>query len=226
MRFKLNITIAVILFFSAGSFAQKIYYKVNGGNMLDEKSYNNLKNSFAKSGKVEELSLKIIEKKDSVIHYVKLGNLVTTPDGIDPWSETKKFIGSKFPIEKYVGSDSKNFKSDYLEGKPTLINFWFTKCPPCIQELPTLNQLKEKYGDQVNFISITFDNQKVVDEFLKNHEFKFKHIPNSQKQIDELNISGFPTSLILDKNGIIKIVSPEISEYELKDIETSINTLL
>lgn len=132
----------------------------------------------------------------------------------------------KFPIEKYITNNSKNFKNDYLEDKPTLINFWFTRCPPCIEELPTLNKLKEKYGDKVNFISITFDCQKAVDEFLKKYEFKFEHIPNSKKQIDELNIEGYPISLILNKDGIIKIVTSEITEYEIKDLETSINILL
>jgi len=226
MKVKLNVIPALLLFFSSNLFAQTTYYKVNGGNSIDVKKYEEIKNNLAKEGKIEELNLKTTQEKDSIIHYVKLGNLSTTPDGIDPWSETKKFIGTKFPIEKYINNDSKNFKNDYLEGKPTLINFWFTRCPPCIEELPTLNKLKEKYGDKVNFISITFDSQKAVDEFLKKFEFKFEHIPNSQKQIDELNIEGYPISLILSKDGIIKIVTSMITEYELKDLETSINILL
>lgn len=226
LKLKTNVISVLLLFFSASLFAQNIYYKVNGGNIIDEKSYQKIKNDFAKKGKIEEFNLKIVENKDSIINYVKLGNLVITPDGIDIWGETKKFVGTKFPIEKYVNDDSKNFKSDYLEGKPTLINFWFTRCPPCIEELPILNKLKEKYGDKVNFVSITFDSQKAVDKFLKKHEFKFKHILNSKKQISELKISGYPTSLILDKNGIIKILTPEITNYDMKNIEASIDVLL
>ena len=229
MKLKLNVTYAltlIILFFSVDSFAQNTYYKVNGGGTIDEKSYTEFKENMAKDGKIEELHLKTIEKKDSIINYIKLGKPVTTPDGFDPWGETKKFIGTKFPIEKYVDNDSKNFNSNYLEGKPTFINFWFTRCPPCIEELPTLNKLKEKYGDRVNFVSITYENQKAIDEFLKKYEFNFKHIPNSEKQIDELSISGYPTSIILDKNGIIKIVFPQIPEHELKDIETTLDILL
>lgn len=216
----------LLLIFGANSYAQNAYYKVNGGKTINEKSYKEIKKNLAKTGKVEELNLKTITRNDSTVHYIKLGNLMTTPDGIDPWAATKKFIGTRFQIEKYADGDSKNFNSDYLEGKPTFINFWFTKCPPCIQELPLLNKLKEKYADKVNFISITFEDQTAIDAFLKKHAFPFKHIPNSQKQIDGLDISAYPTSFILDQGGIIKMVNSELSEYELKDIETSIDILL
>ena len=137
----------------------------------------------------------------------------------------KKNIGNKFQFEKFKDRNSKNFKNDYFEGKPTVINFWFTKCAPCISELPTLNKLKEKFGNSVNFISITFENQNSIDEFLKKHKFNFTHIPDSKKQIEELKISGYTTTFILDKNGIIKIVTPEINEYNRKKIETTISIL-
>ena len=226
MKNKLNLVSALILIFCSNCFAQTNYYKINGGNLIDEKSYNDSKNKLSKYGKIEEFHLKTVKNNDSIINYIKLGNLITTPDGFDPWGNAKKNIGSKFQIEKYVDKNYEKYKSDYLNGKPTFINFWFTRCPPCINELPILNKLKEKYGDSVNFISITFDNQKLVDAFLKKYEFKFIHITNSKKQIYDLNISGYPISFILDKDGIIKIITPEIDEYEIKNVETSINILL
>lgn len=223
---KINIVILIIFLLNAPIFAQNTYYKVNGEKAIDNNEYKALKDKYAPYGKVEEFNLKTVEKGDSIIHYIKLGHSVITSGGADPWSATKKFVGTKFSIEKYTDTNSKKFESNYLEGKPTLINFWFTKCPPCIKELPLLNQLKEKYGDRVNFIAITFDDQKTVEKFLKKHQFDFKHIYNSKKQIEELNIAGYPTSLILDENGIIKIVTPMIHELEIKNIETSLDILL
>lgn len=226
MKNKLKVTILLLFIVNANCFAQNIYYQVNGGKAIDEKNYTELKENLSNLGKIEVFNLKIISKKDSIINYLKIMNLTTTPDGYDPWGETKKFIGTKFQIEKFVNNNSQNFKNDYLEGKPTFINFWFTRCPPCIAELPTLKKLKEKYGNNVNFISITFENQDAVNVFLKKYEFNFEHITNSEKQIEGLNISGYPTSLILDKNGVIKIVVPEVTEYDLKDVETILNILL
>ncbi|MRM83996.1 TlpA disulfide reductase family protein [Riemerella anatipestifer] len=208
------------------SFAQSEYYRVNGKNPIDKSQYSKLKEVYLKRGEIEEILLKTETKKDSIVKYVKIGNIGKTPDGKDPYAETRKFIGRKFPIAKLKNKNSKALSEKIILGKPTLINFWFTKCPPCISEIPSLQKLKEKFGDRVNFISVTFENQKSIDDFVKKYKYDYKHIPNSKNQIDELGIEAYPTNIILDKNGIIKIVRGEISEYNIKDIETTLNILL
>ena len=96
MKLRLNIIIIII---SLNSFAQNTYYKVNGGDIIDEIEYNEIKEKYLKYGKIEEINLKSIEKNDSIINYIKIGNVITTREGTDPWIETKKLIGTKFPIE-------------------------------------------------------------------------------------------------------------------------------
>jgi cytochrome c biogenesis protein CcmG/thiol:disulfide interchange protein DsbE len=226
MKNVLKLAIALLLTVNANCFAQKVYYVVNGEDMMSDINYKVYKDNKAKNRKLEEVNLKTIEKKDSIVNYIRLTDLAVTPDGFDPWGDTKKFIGTKFQIEQYADNDLKNFKKDYLEGKPTYINFWFTRCPPCIEELPLLNQLKENFKDKVNFISITFDDLAAVEVFLKKHKFDFKHITNSGKQIEKLKIDAYPTSLILDKNGVIKVVTAEITSDYMKDIQTTLTTLL
>ncbi|OUD33477.1 TlpA disulfide reductase family protein [Flavobacterium sp. FPG59] len=226
MKNVLKIAIALLLTVNVNCFAQKVYYVVNGEDMMSDINYKVYKDNKAKNGKLEEVNLKTIEKKDSIVNYIRLTNLEVMPDGFDPWGDTKKFIGTKFQIEQYADNDQKNFKKDYLEGKPTYINFWFTRCPPCIEELPLLNQLKENFKDKVNFISITFDDLTAVEVFLKKHKFDYKHITNSGKQIEKLKIDAYPTSLILDKNGVIKVVTAEIIPVHMKDIQTTLTTLL
>lgn len=76
-------------------------------------------------------------------------------------------------------------------------------------------------------MSVFYINDRAtVDAFLNKYEFNFKRIINSKNQIAELDISAFPTSLILNKNGIIKVVSGEITEYELDEVETTLEILL
>ncbi|TWI01269.1 AhpC/TSA family protein [Flavobacterium tiangeerense] len=226
MKNVLKVVIALLLIVNVNCFAQKIYYVVNGEDMMSDINYKVYKDNKAKNRKLEEVNLKTIVKKDSIVNYIRLTDLAVTPDGFDPWGDTKKFIGTKFQIEQYADNDLKNFNKDYLEGKPTYINFWFTRCPPCIEELPLLNQLKENFKDKVNFISITFDDLAAVEVFLKKHKFEYKHITNSGKQIEKLKIDAYPTSLILDKNGVIKVVTPEITSAEMKDIQITLTTLL
>ena len=58
-----------------------------------------------------------------------------------------------------------SFSSDQLIGKPTMINFWFTRCAPCIDEMPVLNKIKEKYKDDFNFIAITYEKKEDVEKY-------------------------------------------------------------
>lgn len=228
MNTKIKNCAAALLFLFLGSncLAQTPYYRINGDKAVSEKEYKEMKSDLARRGRLEEVRLRTMIGKDSTIHYVQLGTLVTTPDGKDPWGEAKKRLGTQFKIEDYVGAGTNNFKPDHLAGKPTFINFWFTRCPPCIEELPLLDQLKAKYGDKVNFISITFDDRQKVDAFLKKHKFDYSHITDAGKQIDALHVSAFPTNLILDKNGVITTLYGAVNEFRIKQIETIIDILL
>lgn len=101
---------------------------------------------------------------------------------------------------KNMHGESINLES--LKGKVVLINFWFIKCPPCIMEIPDLNELKAEYKNQdVEFIAITFDSQKQVSQFLEKTNFDFDIIPDAQKLIEAYGIQGFPTSVVIDKKG-------------------------
>src|SRR5699024_8132896 len=72
---------------------------------------------------------------------------------------TKEMLAEKLLEEQLIGKkldfDSLNFlnpeeKNTFDKHKPTFVNFWFTNCPPCIEELPALNELKEKYKNKIN----------------------------------------------------------------------------
>lgn len=55
------------------------------------------------------------------------------------------------------GNGIESISSDSLLGKVTVINFWYTNCDPCIQELPDFEKIKKEYGDSVNMIVVHRD---------------------------------------------------------------------
>ena len=90
-----------------------------------------------------------------------------------------------------------------LKGKIVVLNFWFTTCPPCIMEIPELNKIASKYKKSgVEFLAITFDDKNKVTNFLKEHPFYYTPISDS-KLVRKYGISGFPTSILIDKEGKI-----------------------
>lgn len=215
-----------VIFFLGNSQAQEAYYIMNGQEAVSEEDFQKTLDLLNSENTMEEYELKTEIKNDSILHHIIIQKKITMPDGFDPWGEQKKLVGTKFPIESFSMNHIRNFPTDYLEGKPTVINFWFTTCGPCIVEMPVLNQLKEEYGESVNFISITFNKAEEVDEFLKTRKFDYFHITDSMKQIQQLKIFGFPTNFVLDKEGVLKWVTGDINVHSLPSVKLIIDTLL
>ena len=216
-----KILVAGLLLLSSNGFAQTKVYIAPNGKILSEEVY--------EKGKITSLANARTNYGAGYQLYEKLELVAETNDSIKykfKWDFlTKDMLAEKLLLEKLVGSVFKfkdlNFmnkstaKKINLE-KPTFINFWFTNCIPCIEELTALNELKEKYRDNVNFVSITFDDDKKVSYFLTKHNFNFIHIVDEKKLIDSLGISGFPKSFLLDRNQKIQFIEGALPSAENK----------
>jgi cytochrome oxidase Cu insertion factor (SCO1/SenC/PrrC family) len=118
-----------------------------------------------------------------------------------------KFIGEQFPQFNVRHSDSTTFSNADLLNKVAFVNFWFESCPPCIAELEGFNNLFDTLKDNKDFIfvSFTFDSDSTIEKLVKKYDIKYKVIHIDRAECYRLNLnSGFPTSFVLDKKGIIK----------------------
>jgi thiol-disulfide isomerase/thioredoxin len=196
-------------------YPQQSYYKIKNGKAITEKEFEKISIEISKIDFLKIDFYETIAKKDSIIKEFK----ITQKDEYNPYLHFEKKIGTVFKIEDF--KDIKNVKYDpnYLIGKPTLIGFWFTKCPPCIDEIPCLNNIQSRFKDSVNFIAITFDTEIKVKEFLKSNNLNFEHIVNSNKQLKKIGIKAYPMNLLLDKNAIIVDVYGQIIFFEKEVIE-------
>lgn len=125
-------------------------------------------------------------------------------------------IGKHFPIENLTNEKGESFSSEYLKGKVTFINFWFTTCAPCIEEIPFLNKIKNNLDSDINFIGITFDTKERVEKFLLKNNFYFSQITNMKAEMESL-VRRYPMSFIIDKQGNIKRIIGKVREdnYQL-----------
>jgi peroxiredoxin len=100
--------------------------------------------------------------------------------------------------------DNEKIKLSSLKGKVVVLNFWFKRCKPCREEIPDLHLLTQKYKDrEVVFIALSLDSEKEVKEFLSENEFAYKHIANARYIANKWNIKGYPTNVVIDRNGKI-----------------------
>ncbi len=117
-----------------------------------------------------------------------------------------KILNKKFPLETLVTYDGEIINIFESNDNIYLINFWFRGCSPCIAEIPALNKLKNEYLDyNIEFLSVSFDDLEDLNEITKEHPFDFTHCYMERDTIHKYNLTrGFPTTLILDEEGIVR----------------------
>jgi thiol-disulfide isomerase/thioredoxin len=121
----------------------------------------------------------------------------------------KEITGKPFPL--FTASLQKRiFGNRDIKGKVVFINFWFANCPPCIAEMDALNDLykKLKKNKQFEFLSFTYESPETVKRLVKKYSLPYKVFSISQQECYRLNQNNaFPTSIVLDKNGIIQMIT-------------------
>jgi thiol-disulfide isomerase/thioredoxin len=126
-----------------------------------------------------------------------------------------------------VDLEGNRYTMQNLKGKVIVLNFWFTKCAPCIKEIPDLNKIKKTFGtENVAYFAITYDNKEIVDTFLEKIKIDFTVIPNDRKTIDQFKTQYFPTNLILDQKGEVVFVSDFFMRNMIEDMNKTIKKLL
>ncbi len=145
---------------------------------------------------------------------------------LKPSSQTLA-LGSAAP--GFSAKDLKDHSFDLkgLNGKTVVVNFWYTSCAPCIQEMPELNQLADKYKNdpKVIFLAITYDSPQQVISFLKHKEFNFNIIAGRPDIIKQYHINAYPTSLVIDKTGTIAFILATYTGTNVQQLDGVINAL-
>ena len=86
--------------------------------------------------------------------------------------------------------------------KLILIDFWATWCGPCIASFPHLEELQEKYKDDLQILAISDEKVDVVANFLAKKNFDISFLNSVDKNLfKRFNISARPTSCLISKKG-------------------------
>lgn len=134
-------------------------------------------------------------------------------------------VGAPAPDFAFPGLDGKMVKLTDYRGKVVFINIWATWCPPCVEEMPSMQKLyKELEGKGFEILAVSIDSLglKVVAPFVKKYKLTFPALLDPEGSIQDLyRTSGIPESFIIDKKGIIakKVIGPlDWTRPEIKQI--------
>jgi cytochrome c biogenesis protein CcmG, thiol:disulfide interchange protein DsbE len=132
-------------------------------------------------------------------------------------------IGKDAPNFTVKDSDRSVTLSD-LRGKVVLLNFWATWCPPCIQEMPSLVQLQQRWKDKgVVVLAVSIDvDEAGYHKFIRDHNVDLLTVRDDQQKSPRLyGTFGWPETYVIDREGKIrrKFIgavnwsSPDIDQY-------------
>ena len=94
-----------------------------------------------------------------------------------------------------------------LGGRPLLINFWATWCPPCREEMPALERVERKWAERgAAVIVINFEeDEATIRRYLAENGLSLRVFQDSSGEVaQKLDITYLPTTLFVDGTGVIR----------------------
>lgn len=111
--------------------------------------------------------------------------------------------GDSFPEFTATDIDGIECGNKDTQGKVTVLNLWTSTCGPCRAEMPELSTWKELYPDVV-FLSATYEDVDKARPVVEKHGFTWRHLVNDTLFLRWNNGKGFPMTIVVDKNGLIR----------------------
>ena len=114
--------------------------------------------------------------------------------------------------------------SDFND-KPVLINFWATWCPPCVQEMPLLQEISDDYAGELVVLPVNGgDSMEQIRAFAEAYEYNLMFLADPENALSlEYSVRGFPTSFFIDVDGLVQgtyvgMMDENIISYYLEKI--------
>jgi thiol-disulfide isomerase/thioredoxin len=114
----------------------------------------------------------------------------------------------------------KRVTSDSLKGKPTLVNFYFSECVPCILEVGPINGYAAEHPE-MNFLAVTFDEAAEARQFVARYRFQWRVVPDARDFIDRMKVKQYPLMALFDANGRLLGLRPGGVRDELEAVNVA-----
>jgi thiol-disulfide isomerase/thioredoxin len=126
-------------------------------------------------------------------------------------------VGDKAVNMRFTTIDGSTFDLNTQKGKVVVVDFITTTCPVCVEEFKVLNQLAD--DPRITLVSVNLDKTGMSDLqlFALNYGIGWKLGTSQQAGVD-YEVSGVPTVMVIDKEGVIRYRGYYTSQTQLEQI--------
>lgn len=148
------------------------------------------------------------------------------------------FNPSKLAEEIAVADDNFNWKlkdsngnavnlHDY-KGKVLFINLWATWCPPCVGEMPEIQELYDEFksDENIQFLMISNESVAKINKFTQNKGYSFSVFSSQTEAPPAFSTTSIPTTFAVSKSGKIVVKEFGAANWGGNKTKTLIRELL
>jgi peroxiredoxin len=119
--------------------------------------------------------------------------------------------------------------SDF-KGKVVFLNFWATWCPPCKEEMPSMERLYRRYSDRgfaIVAVSIDSGGAPPVAAFVKRFGLTFPVGLDSKMTVaNQYTVRALPSTFLIDRSGTIAAFAMGPRDFDSRAAHTVVDALL
>ncbi len=116
-------------------------------------------------------------------------------------------VGETAPGFRMVLADGSHINIEDLQGRPVMINFWATWCPPCRREMPDIIAASEAHEELVVLAVNVQEDLKTVEPFVNDFGISMPVLMDGEGKLrNAYGVSGMPTSVFIDQEGNVSAI--------------------
>jgi thiol-disulfide isomerase/thioredoxin len=116
-------------------------------------------------------------------------------------------IAKSLPDLRLPDLSGREVSSNSWAGKVVVLNFWASWCPPCLREMPLLDEWQQQYGNRgLQIVGIAIDSAEAVEQFLENNPVSYPILLGNAETVELAKslgnrTGGLPFTVIFDPLG-------------------------